>query len=150
MVLAATALVFGYKRHIALMRRELDGFLSLIDYLKLRIECYLSTVGEVFRDFSNDTLEPFLKRVRAGESPESAIMGAEKELVIGKEGREILKRLFSVLGREYKAGVIASIDATRSAFGDYSEHTIEEGKRNVKLTSALLLGGVLGAVILLI
>ena len=150
MMICATVIAFGYKRYVARAERERDGFSELIDYMRIRIDCYLSTVGEMFSDFRCDAIEPFLTRVRNGERVEAAFGLSRRVFAIGKEGADILERLFSLLGREYKSGVISSIDSSRAAFLEYSAKAREEEKKNVRLVCALLLGGVLGVVILLI
>lgn len=147
---SAVLLALFYKRYVERGIRERESFLSLIDCLRVRIDCYLSTLVEVFKDFKDEAIEPFLRRVREGESPESAFAGTHTLFAIGKGGIEILSRLFGMIGREYKAGVIASVDTARAAFTEYSAKQLEEGKKSVKLICALLLGGALGLVILLI
>lgn len=149
-VLCAYLVSVGYKKYIKRAEREAEGFLSLIDYMRSRIDCYLSTVSEIFSDFEDVAIEPFLSAVREGKSPKDALASVEKDLAIGREGREILHRLFSLVCGEYKAGVISVIDSSEASFSEYYERSKEEGRKNVRLLSALLLGASLGVVILLI
>ncbi len=149
-VISAYAVTVSYKKYVQRAERESESFLSLMDYLRIRIDCYLSTVAEVLSDFKDDAIEPFLAKVREGNSAARAFALTQRSLAIGKEGREILSRLFSLVCGEYKTGVISAIDSSREAFSAYMQKANEEGRKNVRLVSALILGAVLGAVILLI
>ena len=60
--------------------RELSSFISFIDRLRLRLECYLATPERVALDYSDPYLEKigFLPAIRRGEPIHSAYTSSIK------------------------------------------------------------------------
>jgi len=128
------------------------SIIALLSHAKGRISRYLSSGEEMWRDFENNELEKIglLPDLREGACLSRAFERCENRLALPKETKDRIKKFLFGVGREYRAGVVDS-------FGDFLKRLEAEMEnerlrleKSVKVTRALLIGGALAFIILII
>ena len=142
----------SYTAYLKRRVREGECFLSLTERIESMISCYLSPIKDIFSGFEceESAVMDFVRRVRDGARLRDAYFEAEGGLAVGREGKKILAELFSTLGCGYKDGSVGLVASARAEFEKYLGGEREECEKNSRLAAALLLGGALGILLLLI
>ena len=149
-VVCAFLLSRSYSSYIKRRVSECECFLLLISHVEKMIRCFLSPVSDIFSKFECNEAKvmSFVCGVRDGKALSDAFAECECELALGKDGKKILSELFSELGRGYKDGTLSLVASARSELEKYTAREREEGEKNLKLATALLVGGAVGVVLL--
>ena len=142
----------AYKAYLGRRKEECEGFGQIIDAVRDGVDYFLSPIGRIIERFESgeSMTAKFAENVKSGDSPEKAFDKIKEKLAIGREGREILGKFFASVGRGYKDGAVKIADACRKKFTEYTENTAEEDEKSAKLTTALVIGGALGLILLFI
>lgn len=142
----------AYKAYLGRRKEECEGFGQIIDAVRDGVDYFLSPIGRIIERFESgeSMTAKFAENVKSGDSPEKAFDKIKEKLAIGREGREILGKFFASVGRGYKEGAVKIADACRKKFTEYTEKTAEEDEKSAKLTTALVIGGALGLILLFI
>ncbi|MBQ2875601.1 MAG: hypothetical protein IJE25_01185 [Clostridia bacterium] len=142
----------AYKAYLGRRKEECEGFGQIIDAVRDGVDYFLSPIGRIIERFESgeSMTAKFAENVKSGDSPEKAFDKIKEKLAIGREGREILGKFFASVGRGYKDGAVKIADACRKKFTEYTEKTAEEDEKSAKLTTALVIGGALGLILLFI
>ena len=140
----------GYREYLERGAKVRAGFIELINRLRHKIDCYMSTVPEAIEDFVCLPIEELLSSVRDGEQIGAAFARMKNKFRIGREGEEILDRFFSDVTVGYKDTVVSAAVLARERLVEYDEKMRAEDEKSAKITASLLFGLGLGTVILLI
>ena len=142
----------AYKAYLGRRKEECEGFGQIIDAVRDGVDYFLSPIGRIIERFESgeSMTAKFAENVKSGDSPEKAFDKIKEKLAIGREGREILGKFFASVGRGYKDGAVKIADACRKKFTEYTEKTAEEDEKSAKLTTAVVIGGALGLILLFI
>ena len=142
----------AYKAYLGRRKEECEGFGQIIDAVRDGVDYFLSPIGKIIERFESgeSMTAKFAENVKSGDSPEKAFDKIKEKLAIGREGKEILGKFFASVGRGYKDGAVKIADACRKKFTEYTEKTAEEDEKSAKLTTALVIGGALGLILLFI
>ncbi len=154
-VAVLVAVFFIAREYSVFARRRLDelrGFHSLLEYIGGGISKYLSFGSGLWNGFSCDKLEScgFLQMLRDGEHPGKAFSRCKSRLALSTEQKDVLEKFFLDFGREYKDSELKRVSEYRVRLGETLEKEVLELEKNVKVVRALLLGGGLSVVILVI
>ncbi len=98
-------LVAEYKKYIEKKLCAMEGFLSLLSFIKNELACRLRTSEEWAREFSSDILTEcgFLPELLRTGSTEAAFARAKGELpMLGEETVKLLSSYFSAFGKSYR------------------------------------------------
>ena len=152
LVASAYMIVSKYKRFLNRRIEESDSFLGLIEYLKGEISCFLSPIGALMSDYRDEVLERvgFLGGISEGKDISTAYFACEGELSVGKEAKEILGRLFSDLGKRYKAETVLALSNAAASLSEYTNGLKNKAGEELKLCAALVFGGAMGLLLLLL
>ena len=106
----------------------------------------------MWRAFENEELEKIglLPSLREGETLLSAFQKCESRLALPTETKAKIKEFLSTAGREYRARAVSSFSDFRKTLEAEMMSEKERLKKQVKVTRALLLGGALAFLILII
>lgn len=154
--LAVLVAVFVIGREYAAFSRrrtkELRGFYELLEYMEISISSYLSFGSELWGGFSCDDLEAsgFLASLRNCELPGEAFSKCRSGLSFSDEYKDLLEDFFRGFGREYRDGELKRLAEYKGKLSDILAREEESTDKNVKVTRALLLGGGLSLVVLVI
>ena len=156
--LLGAAIIFGvslyflraYRRFLHSRISECESFLLFIEHMQREIGCRLRPVGEILQGYRDEVLKGvgFLKDKPSDIS--SSYLECENKLSVGREGKEILKRLFRDLGKSYKEGTLALLEEARGKLLAYTEGVRGSLDADVKLAAALIFGGGVGLLLLLL
>ena len=152
-LLASALLVIrSYRAHLGRRRREGSAFLELIERIYDMVELFLTPIKRIFLEYETDeqTVSDLVEDIRGGAAPNEAFAKVKGRLAIGREGKEILEKLFLGLGKGYKDGALSLIDGCKKRFIEYKNASEEDGEKSISVISALVLGGVAGVVLLFI
>lgn len=150
LLLSSLAVIRSYKAYIARRGREIDALCRVIDRIYDMVDLFLSPVKRIFSGFDceDENTNELIRDIESGATPEAAYAKIEGRLAVGKEGKEILKRLFSDLGKGYKEGALSLVEGCRRRFSEYRDTSLAEDERSVKVVSALIVGCCLGVILL--
>ena len=101
----AVTLSGEYKKYIERRILALEGFLSLLSFIKGELSCRLRTSAEWAQDFHSDVLSDcgFLPELIKTSSLPSAFAAAKKNLPpLGEDATKLLVGYFSSFGKSYK------------------------------------------------
>ena len=129
-----------------------SGLVALFSHAEGMIYGFLSSGREMWRGFKNDELEKIglLPQLREGETLLSAFQKCESRLALSKDAKERIKDFLATACRGYREGVIYSFSAFIKKLEAEMKAEEERLEKQVKVTRALLLGGALAFVILII
>ena len=116
------------------------------------ISRFLSRGDELWRGFRNEALEKIrlLDRLREGESLSSAFEKCENSLALSKETKEKIKKILASAGQEYRNGAAEAYLSIAKWLEEEKNSEKERLDKSVKVTRALLIGGALAFLILII
>ena len=148
------ALLFGkgYSNFADRRIAEYEGFLALISHIETEISRSLSYGKELWSGFSNAELERcgMLQHLREGKTPYDAFLLCEEALSLSDKTKVALKKFFSRFGYEYKDSELRRISEVKGDLVVELKSVREELEKNKRVVNALLVGGSLSVVILLI
>ena len=148
------ALFFCREYSLYAERRILQykGFLSLLSHAEGMISRFLAKGEELWRGFSDSALEEcgFLSDLREGRGLKEAFSSCENRLCLPRSVKDELSAFFSDFGRSYKEGQLSSLSAFRSSLEERLKAEEADLEKSVKVTKALILGGAMSVVILII
>ncbi len=149
-VVCAFLLSRSYSSYMKRRVSECECFLLLISHAEKMIRCFLSPITDIFSGFEcgEESVMAFVCDVRGGKALSDAFAERECDFALGKDGKKILSELFSELGRGYKDGTLTLVASARSELEKYTVREREEGEKNSKLATALLVGGAVGVLLL--
>lgn len=141
-----------YRKFLLRRVEECESFLKLIEHIKGEISCFLSPVGEVLSNYCDEALSEvgLLTGTAQGMSLYDAYKGCEGKLSVGDEAREILERLFSELGKKYKNETVAALGRAEETLSAYTARVKDRMRDDMKLAAALIFGGAMGLLLLLL
>lgn len=152
LMLGALLLSRGYKRY--LMRRvdEYRGLASLLGHAGGMIDKFLTSGRELWRDFHNDALEKcgLLPTLREGVGLKDAFDKCKDKMSLSSSAKDRISASLGGLGKEYREGEVRLLLELEGRLKADSEAEGIEAEKNIKVAGALLLGGALAAVIMLI
>lgn len=153
LVLVAAIIASGeYKLYAKRRILQYEGFAALLFHLEGMISRYLSSGDGLYRGFENAELERigFLPLIRGGDRPADALRRCEGQLCLSKDCLNALSAFFTGFGRDYKDRELKSISDFRTRLEEEKKSEAERLEKNVKVTSALLIGGALAFFIMII
>ena len=136
------------KRRLA----EYKGFIALFSHAEGMISRFLASGDGLWRGFENEALEKagLLSALREGKTLAGAFDKCESRLALPGEAKKKIKDFLSASGRGYREGEIASFSAFGAGLEAEMKKEEERLDKSVKVTRALLLGGSLAFLILII
>ena len=152
MLLSALIASGEYKTYAKRRILQYEGIISLFSHLEGMIGRYLASGDGLYRGFENAELERIglLPLLRQGVGLSEAFKRCEGELNLSKNRCKAMSDFLSGLGRDYK-------DRELKLLSDFcmelvKEKTLEAERleKSVKVTSALLIGGALAFLIMII
>lgn len=129
---------------------ELSEFIRLFEHIKHKISCFLSPKSDWLSDFETESapISEFLNISRKNGLSD-AFLSVRDKLSLGSEADAIL-RILSSLGKTYKDGEIALLDAALSSLSEIERQLSVECEKNIKTVKVLTAAAALGLIILLI
>ena len=131
--------------------RQAEGFLMLIRHIKAQISCFCTPLGDIFRDFENDTLSSigFMSVLRE-KGFRAALDECREKIYLDDEEINMLASFADELGTSYRE--------EQMEFCDYYISTLEQSYRKsrelqparARLYRSLLLTGGLMVIIVFI
>lgn len=153
-VVLVAVFVIGREYAVFSRRRikELRGFYELLKYMESSISSYLSFGSELWGGFSCEGLKDsgFLASLRECELPGEAFSKCRPRLSFSEEYKDLVEDFFRGFGREYRDGELKRIAEYKEKLGNILALEEESTEKNVKVARALLLGGGLSLVVLVI
>jgi len=153
-VLVAAAGIFVSRLYSGYLVRRCDegeAFLRLIEHISGEISRYLTPPAELLKGYSDKVLDSlgFTDTARS-EGFAAAFSSVRKKCALSEETAEILGKLFSGFGRDYKSGELARLDEAKTALSRAVTREREELSKNLKLGRVLIGAAALGIIILLL
>lgn len=153
-LLLLCALLVGreYSAYAGRRIAEHQGFIALISHSEGMIGRFLSSGDELWRGFDNEALERvgFLPLIKDGKDADSAFSTVKGRLSLGDEAKKKVEEFFKDFGSGYKDQEIARISALRAELETSLKSETAELEKNSRVLNALLVGGALGLIILLV
>lgn len=153
LVMIAALLISRYYEKYLLKRvDEYSGLVLLVTHMENEITKYLAYGNRLWSNFRHDGLEKcgFLPVLRECGSISEALSNVGDRMSLSRASREHLAESFSRLGRGYldeELGLLSEIKDSLSAELDTERI---EAEKNIKVVRALLLGGALAVVVMVI
>ena len=128
------------------------GFIALISHAEEMISKFLAKGIELWQDFSDSALEEcgFSSHLREGRSLSEAFSACEVGICLPKDVKEELRDFFSGFGKSYKDGQLSSLSEFRKRLENRLKEEELSLEKSLKVTKALIIGGALAVVILII
>ena len=151
-VLAAMLASNAYSDYAKRRILQYSGLIALFSHAEGMILSFLASGDGLFRDFRSDELERvgLLPLLRGGTSLKNAFSKCESKFALSKKTLERIKEFLSSLGKGYKDAEISSICAFRLSLEEEMKIEAETLDKNVKVARALLIGGSLAFLIMII
>ncbi len=137
--------------------RVLDGYISLVYYIKGQIECFARPLREILSEVDPLILADCLGLDRLGETRPLTDGGArflhalvdESRLYLAPESERLLVSFSAELGRTYRAEQVARCDHYIAALGEERRRLGESLQARIRLGSVLCLCMAAGLAVLL-
>ena len=141
----------GYEKYLMRRVAEQDGLADLISHVGGMINRFLSSGEELWRDFHNDALEKcgLLPSLRGGMGLKDAFDKCGEKMSLSASAKEKISASLGALGRDYREGEVRLLAELEKQLRSDSEAERSAVEKNIKVARALLLGGALAAVIML-
>ena len=151
-VLSAILASNAYSEYAKRRLLQYSGLIALLTHAEGMISRFLSSGDGLWRGFKNEELERvgLLPLLREGESLKSAFLKCEGAFALEKEAIERITKFLSTSGSNYREGEVAAISAFRNQLEAEFKTEEETLDKSVKVTRALLLGGSLAFLIMII
>ncbi len=152
LLIAALYINRGYKNYLTRRLDEYRGLSALMLHMEGMISKFLSFGDGLWRDFSDEALEKcgLLPALRGGESLQGAFDKCRDKMSLSKASKDKLCEKFHRLGKGYKNAELRVIGEIRADLNDEIAFETAEAQKNMKVTAALLFGGALAAVIMML
>lgn len=152
LICAAAAVFFGeYKKQLEGRRDACQGFLSLLSHIRRQIDCFLTPMERLLHDFSDEFLEKCGYLERAGKiGIREAFFEMKDKFPLPKEAAEILQKLFSTLGRDYREGTVRELDLSISSLEKCLAKEKDDSEKDLKIAGILAASVALGIIILIV
>lgn len=140
----------AYSSYSARAIAELDGFISFMSHVRLKVATQLATQSALCDGFECESLERcgFLPALREGKRVMDAYNKAA--IAVCQPARRVLSSFFSGLGRGYRSDELARADSAISECERILAREREQMPKDVKLIYTLLAAISLGLLIFLI
>ena len=151
-VLSAALASNAYSEYAKRRLSQYSGLIALLSHAEGMISRFLSSGDGLWHGFKNEELERvgFLPLLWGGSSLKDAFTECSGNFVLSPEAIERIKEFFSAVGSNYMEGEVASLSAFRDKLEEERGSEEERLEKNVKVARALLLGGSLAFVIMII
>ncbi len=159
LVLASGYVTLAVRRFEHRRLRVLDGYISLIYYIKGQIDCYAMPLGEILARVDPRILGDCLGLERAvpysfrpgdpGGEPPLPAMVRESRLYLEPESERLLSTFAGELGSVYRAEQVARCDYYITALIEERRRLYETMPARLRTCSTLCLCCAIGAVVLL-
>lgn len=142
----------AYERHTQKRLLEYSGLVALLEHMERKISGFLAYGEELWCDFRDDAMEKcgLLARLRSGESLFQAFGEASENMSLSRTERESVGESLAQLGRAELDSELKLLSRVREEISSRLLKIGAESEKNIKITRALLLGGALAAVILIL
>lgn len=148
------ALMVGreYSSYIARRIEQHGGFIALAGHAESKIGEFLSSGRELWLEFNNSALEEvgLLPLLKEGEGACSAYSKIEKRLALSDDTKKKLSTFFNEFGSGYRDRELSRASALKKELEISLIADKEELEKNAKVLNALLVGGGVGLIILLL
>lgn len=153
--LVMIAALFASREYSAYAQRRISqykGFVALISHAEGMIAKFLAKGEELWRGFTDNALEEcgFISSLREGKSLSESFSSCEDRLCLPRGVREELRGFFSEFGKSYKDGQLSSLSLFRAKLETKLNEEEAGLEKSLKVTRALIIGGALSVVILII
>ena len=153
-LVVVSALVASHEYSAYAKRRLLqyEGLVALFSHVEGKIRDFLASGDGLYRGFENEELERvgLLPLLREGERLKEAFCKCEGHLALPKGTVEGINTFLSTLGRGYREGEVAAFSAFRNKLEAEMKTEAERLDKSVKITRALLIGGALAFLIMIV
>lgn len=148
---AAVMLSAWYGEYLWRRVREGNAFLGLIERMAGEISRYLTPAAKIFESYDDPILERlgFLALART-EGVGHAFRKTRHRLIMPGKGVELLGRLFSGFGRDYRDGEVERLTDARRELAEIMAAEESELPRSLKVGRVLICAAALGVIILII
>ena len=152
LTVAALLLCRGYEKYLMRRVAETEGLVLLISHAKGMISRFLSYGGELWQGFDNDALEScgLLASLRSGLGIKAAFDGCSPKMCLSQSARGWISAALDRLGKDYREGELRLLEEIESRLRTDAESERSSAEKNIKVARALLLGGALALLIMLI
>lgn len=132
--------------------RQIEGFLLLLRHIKAQISCFCMPTADIYRGFSNESLEESGLLASLCETNEFAksIKDCRERLYLEDEEINLMLAFGGELGKSYRGEQIDCCDYYISEFESTYSARREEHPRRTRLMRSLLLSGGLMVIIIFI
>lgn len=151
-MLSALWLSRAYRDYLDKGVRELRGFISLITHIEAKVGCFLTPSDGLWSTFSDTALvqNGFLSALESGKTLSEAFEDCSSSLTVRTEERELLSDFFSSFGTGYRDTETNRCQRVLKALSTSLSSYEERAEKDKSIASALLLGGALAIVIMII
>lgn len=141
-----------YDGYLSRRVEEYRGLVSLLSHAECEISKFLAYGSALWRDFQHDGLERcgFLPALRESGSLYQALEAAGDKMSLSSSAREGLSAQFQRLGRGYVDKELSLIGEIKQGLSAELESESAEAEKNKRVARALLLGGALSLVVMVI
>ncbi len=141
-----------YEKYLDKRLGEYRGLVAMISHAESEIAKSLAHGEGLWRTFHDDALERcgLLTLLREGESLQTAFEKSKTKMSLTADAKEKISVLFSGLGKGYVESELKTINNIKESLTDRLKNEEESAEKNLKIARALLLGGALCAVIMII
>ena len=152
LLIAAAGILFSreYEKKQSKRLFELSEFIRFFEHIKTKISCFLSPKSDWLSDFLSD--DPEISEFLAAAKSLPLDLSFEKsmdKLSLGEE-REIIKKLFTSLGRAYKDDEVGLLSLALNELHREKTRLDDDCAKNIKTVKVLCAAISLGLIILLI
>ena len=151
-MIAALLISRCYEKYLLKRVDEYSGLVLLVTHMENQISKYLAYGNQLWSDFRHDGLEKcgFLPILRECGSISEALKSVGNKMSLSPASRECLVESFSRLGRGYLEAELNLIREIKDSINADLELERDSAEKNIKVARALLLGGALAVVIMVI
>lgn len=152
LMIGAMAVSYAYEKYLQKRISEYRGLVSLLDHAEREITKFLSYGSALWRGFQDDSLEKcgLLPILREGKALCSAFEAVSDKMSLSSSAKKRLAEDLARLGRGYKDGELTLIGSIKQSLSEELESESVEAEKNIKVARALLLGGALAVVIMVV
>lgn len=151
-MIAALLISRCYEKYLLKRVDEYSGLVLLVRHMENEITKYLAYGSRLWSDFRHDGLEKcgFLPALRECGSICEALSNIGDRMSLSRVSREHLAESFSRLGRGYLDEELSLLSEIKDSLSEELDTERIEAEKNIRVVRALLLGGALAVVVMVI
>lgn len=151
-MLGALLVSRAYASYMKKRLSEYRGLERMIAHAEGEISCFLAYGSELWRNFSDEAMEGcgLLSHLRDGKGISESFELSRDAMSLSASAKQKISDMLEPLGRGYKDDEVKLLSSIGDRLSEEISRESDEAEKNIRIARALLIGGALAVVIMIV